>query len=59
MVLDETLGVGTFSFKGIKIHLNKEKQTLSVRNDSQERILCAGLLIHQPSKIFREVLSLL
>jgi hypothetical protein len=49
----------TFSFKGIEIHLDKEKQTLFIRNDSQERILGADLLIHQPSKVFREVLSLL
>ncbi|MED3835903.1 restriction endonuclease-like protein [Peribacillus frigoritolerans] len=59
LVLDEALGVVTFSFKGIKIHLNKEKQTLSIRNDSQERVLCTDLLIHQPSKVFREVLGLL
>ncbi|MGE7904809.1 DUF2357 domain-containing protein [Peribacillus sp. NPDC094092] len=58
-VLDEALGVGTFSFKGIEIHLDKEKQTLSIRNDSQERILGADLLIHHPSKVFREVLGLL
>lgn len=58
-VLDEALGVVTFSFKGIEIHLNKEKQTLSIRNDSQERVLCTDLLIHQPSKVFREVLGLL
>ncbi|QYF84255.1 restriction endonuclease-like protein [Brevibacterium sp. PAMC21349] len=58
-VLDEALGVVTFSFKGIEIHLNKEKQTLSIRNDSQERVLCTDLLIHQPSKVLREVLGLL
>ncbi|MGE1102041.1 DUF2357 domain-containing protein [Peribacillus simplex] len=58
-VLDEALGVVTFSFKGIEIHLDKEKQTLSIRNDSQERVLDTILLIHQPSKVFREVLGLL
>ncbi len=58
-VLDEALGVGTFSFKGIEIHLDKEKQTLDIRNDSQERVMGADLLIHQPSKVFREVLGLL
>ncbi|WP_249595751.1 restriction endonuclease-like protein [Peribacillus frigoritolerans] len=58
-VLDDALGVVTFSFKGIEIHLNKEKQTLSVRNNSQERILGTDLLIHHPSKVFREVLGLL
>ncbi|WP_411738899.1 DUF2357 domain-containing protein [Peribacillus sp. S4] len=58
-VLDEALGVGTFSFKGIEIRLDKEKQTLSVRNDSQERVLGTDFLIHQPSKVFREVLGLL
>ncbi|MGE6720821.1 DUF2357 domain-containing protein [Peribacillus frigoritolerans] len=58
-VLDEALGVVTFTFKGIEIHLDKEKQTLSVRNDSQERVLGTDLLIHQPSKVFREVLGLL
>lgn len=58
-VLDDALGVGTFSFKGIEIQLNKDKQTLSVRNDSQERILGADLLFNQPSKVFREVLGLL
>ncbi|MDM5360418.1 hypothetical protein [Peribacillus sp. ACCC06369] len=58
-VLDEALGVGTFSFKEIEIHLDKEKRTLSIRNDSQERVLGTDLLIHQPSKVFREVLSLL
>ncbi|MGE7767268.1 DUF2357 domain-containing protein [Peribacillus sp. NPDC096540] len=59
MVLDEALGVGTYSFKGIEIHLDKEKQSLSIRNDSQERILGEDLLIHHPSKVFREVLGLL
>ncbi|ULM99814.1 restriction endonuclease-like protein [Peribacillus frigoritolerans] len=58
-VLDEALGVVTFSFKGIEIHLDKEKQTLFIRNDSQERILGTDLLLHQPSKVFREVLGLL
>ncbi|WP_144528275.1 restriction endonuclease-like protein [Peribacillus simplex] len=58
-VLDEALGVGTFSFKGIEIRLDKENKTLSVRNDSQERVLGTELLIHQPSKVFREVLGLL
>ncbi|WHX64636.1 restriction endonuclease-like protein [Peribacillus frigoritolerans] len=58
-VLDEVLGVVTFSFKGIEIHLDKEKQTLCIRNDSQERVLGTDLLIHQPSKVFREVLGLL
>ncbi|WP_057913877.1 restriction endonuclease-like protein [Peribacillus muralis] len=58
-VLEDALGVGTFSFKGIEIHLDKEKQILSIRNDSQERILGTDLLIHQPSKVFREVLGLL
>lgn len=58
-VLDDALGVGTFSFKGIEIQLNQEKQTLSIRNDSQERVLDIDLLIHQPSKVFREVLGLL
>ncbi|MEE3954137.1 restriction endonuclease-like protein [Peribacillus frigoritolerans] len=58
-VLDEALGVVTFSFKGIVIHLDKEKRTLFIRNDSQERVLGTDLLIHQPSKVFREVLSLL
>ncbi|MFS0765672.1 DUF2357 domain-containing protein [Peribacillus phoenicis] len=58
-VLDEALGVGTFSFKGIEIHLNQEEKTLFIKNDSQERILGTDLLIHQPSKVFREVLGLL
>lgn len=58
-VLDDALGVVTFSFKGIEIHLDKEKRTLSIRNDSQERVLGTELLIHQPSKVFREVLGLL
>ncbi|GAA1368377.1 restriction endonuclease-like protein [Peribacillus frigoritolerans] len=58
-VLDEALGVVTFSFKGIEIYLDKEKQTLFIRNDSQERILGTDLLLHQPSKVFREVLGLL
>ncbi|WP_342605854.1 restriction endonuclease-like protein [Peribacillus sp. FSL E2-0159] len=58
-VLDEALGIGTFTFKGIEIHLDKEKQTLSIRNDSQERVLGKDLLIHQPSKVFKEVLGLL
>ncbi|MGG1482780.1 restriction endonuclease-like protein [Peribacillus castrilensis] len=58
-VLDEALGVVTFSFKGIEIHLDKEKQILCIRNDSEERVLGTDLLIHQPSKVFREVLSLL
>ncbi|AZV64112.1 restriction endonuclease-like protein [Peribacillus frigoritolerans] len=57
--LDEALGVGTFSFKGIEIHLDKEKQILCIRNDSGERVLGTDLLLHQPSKVFREVLGLL
>lgn len=58
-VLDEASGIETFSFKGIEILLNHEEKTLSIRNDSQERIVPADLLIHQPSKVFREMLSLL
>lgn len=58
-VLDEASGVVTFSFKGIEIQLNKEKQTLSIRNNSQERVLGTELLLHQPSKVFREVLGFL
>ena len=58
-VLDEASGIGTFSFKGIEILLNHEKKTLSIKNDSQDRVLGTDLLIHQPSKVFREVLGLL
>ncbi|MGM1032743.1 MAG: DUF2357 domain-containing protein [Bacillota bacterium] len=58
-VLDEALGVGNFSFKGIEIQLNQEKQILCIRNDSQERVMGTDLLIHQPSKVFREMLGLL
>ncbi|MGZ9819395.1 DUF2357 domain-containing protein [Peribacillus simplex] len=58
-VLDDALGVVTFSFKGIEIHLDKKKQSLCIRNDSQERVMGTDLLIHQPSKVFREVLGLL
>lgn len=36
--------------------MDKEKQTLSIRNDSQERVLDIDLLIHQPSKVLEKCL---
>ncbi|MGE7780439.1 DUF2357 domain-containing protein [Peribacillus sp. NPDC097264] len=58
-VVDQASKIGTFSFKDIEIRLNQEEQTLSISKDSETQVLSTELLIHQPSKVFREVLRLL
>ena len=58
-VVDHASKIGTFSFKDIEIVLNQEEQTLSIIKENETKLLSIELLIHQPSKVFREVLRLL
>lgn len=58
-VLDNASAIENFSFKDIEILLNKQEQTILIRNDTQDIIVNSNLLIDYPSKVFREVLSLL
>jgi hypothetical protein len=58
-MLNEASSVETFSFKDFEIQFNKVEQTLSIKKNEEERIISSKLLIHQPSVVFKEVLSLI
>ncbi|WHY87067.1 restriction endonuclease-like protein [Neobacillus novalis] len=57
--LDVVSAVETFSNNNIEIQLNKEEQTLSIRQGEEERIISSKILTQQPSLVFKEVLSII
>ena len=55
--LDEASAVETFSFKNIEIYLNKDNNTVSIKNGEVEQIVDYDLLLNQPSLVLRDVLE--
>jgi uncharacterized protein len=56
--LDKASAVETFSFDNIEIYLNRENNTVFIKNNEVEQIISYDSLLKQPSVVFKEVLSI-